>query len=120
MARAFEGPAEVGDPAGDAGRGFVVDDADGLEGVGGVRGEPAGEFLRRGSVTPVARHRGDIEAESLRHVLPEGGEVPGLEAQHLVAGAEGVDEGGLPGAGAGGGIDHDGARGAEHRLDRFQ
>ena len=68
------------------------------------------------TVPPVAGHEGDVQAEALCHGLPQGGELPRLIHQHVVAGGEGVDDRRLPRAGAGGGKDHDGAGCLEHCL----
>ena len=39
-----------------------------------------------------------------------------LKHQHLIARRKGVDEGGFPGAGVGGRVDHDGVCGFEYQL----
>src|SRR5580700_2128149 len=58
--------------------------------------------LRRcSSITAGAPIGGDEfgpEAELDRHVLPQGGELAGLDHQHAVPGGERVDQGALPGA----------------------
>ena len=56
-----------------------------------------------GAVAPVAGHELDLQAEPLGQLVPQRGEMAGLEHQHPVAGRERVDERGLPGAGARGG-----------------
>ena len=50
-----------------------------------------------------------LEAEALGHLLPQRGELAGLEHQHAVAGRQRVDERRFPGAGAGSGVD-------DHRI----
>ncbi len=112
--------ADRADPAGDAGRGLVVDHHHGLDLVAGVGREPLLHRLRRNAVPPVPGYELDLEGELAGHLLPEGGEVPGLEAQHLVARRQRVDQRGLPGAGARARIDDDRVGGAERRLDRFE
>src|SRR5229473_1477082 len=57
--------------------------------------------------SPVAGYVLDRDAQSLRELLPEGGEMPGLEGEHAIARRERVDERRFPGAGAGGAIDRD-------------
>jgi len=56
----------------------------------------------------------DREAELGRHLVPQRGEMAGFEHQDALARRERVDERGFPGAGARGGIDHDGRAGLEH------
>ena len=51
---------------------------------------------------------------------PQHGEVAGLEHQHPVAGRQRVDERRLPRAGAGRGIDHDGAGGLKDPLQAVE
>ena len=52
--------------------------------------------------------RSTVQAELAGHPRPQGGEVPGVEGQHAVARRQRVDQRGLPGTGAGGGVDGDG------------
>ena len=106
--------------AGDAGGGLVVDDHHGLDRVAGVGGEALLHGLRRDAVAPVAGHEVDLEAELAGHLLPQGGEVAGLEAEDAVTGRERVDERRLPGAGAGRRVDDHRLRRAERRLDRLE
>src|ERR1700733_3058013 len=56
---------------------------------------------RIGSGTPVARHEIDIDAPARRHLLPQRGEMTGLDHQHLVAGRQRVDDRCFSGTGAG-------------------
>ena len=98
--------ADLGDPAGHAGRGLVVDDADGLDLVGGVGGAAAPRS-RSGSA-PWRQSPGTNSTsrpEPRGHLPPERGEVAGLEREHPVAGRQRVDQRRLPGAGAGGRVD---------------
>ena len=112
-----DGAAHRGDVAGDAGGGFVVHHAHRLDGVAGVgaqallrsgrparRGASAGAGRWPSSVPGTARNSG-FRPSAQRHLLPQRGEVAGLEHQHRVAGAQGVDQRRLPGAGARGRVD---------------
>ncbi len=109
--------ADRGDARGDAGRGLVVDDRDGLDLARLVLGEPGLDRVRVHAGAPVALDELGTQAETGRHLVPQGREPAGLEHQHPVAGRQRVDERRLPGAGAGGRIDHDRVPGLEHRLD---
>ena len=119
MAGAVNGGAEVGDAAGDAGAGLVVDDHDGPDGVGDVGAEASFDLGRVGAVPPVAGEELDVEAEAGGHGAPEGGELAGFRHQDLVAGGEGVDDRSFPGAGAAGGEDDD-VVGAEDGAEAFE
>jgi hypothetical protein len=57
------GLAHLADPAGDAGRGLVVDDAHGLDARLGVGGQPLLHHGRVDAVAPVAGHDLDVEAQ---------------------------------------------------------
>jgi hypothetical protein len=109
--RGMAGPVDrrpyLGDARGDAGRGLVVDDADGLDGVHPVQGEAGADRLGVGAVPPVAGDQLDLEAEAGGHACPECGEVAGLAHQHAVAGRERVHQRRLPGSGARVRIDDD-------------
>ena len=61
-----------------------------------------------------------VEAQLLRHGLPQRREVPGLEHQDLVAGGEHIDESRFPRARAGGREQEDMALGLEDGLDARQ
>jgi hypothetical protein len=121
VAGGVDGAAHRADVAGDTGRGLVVDDGDGLDRAA------VESSARRASIaaasTPERQSPGTNSVTMpslLRHLLPQGGEVAGLEHQHAVAGRQGVDEGGFPRAGARAGEDDDRPLGAEHRLQTLQ
>ena len=61
-----------------------------------------------------------LQAELLRHVLPQRRELAGLHHQHAVAGRQRVDQRRLPGAGAGRGVDDDRVGGLEDGLDALE
>ena len=61
-----------------------------------------------------------LQAELLRHLLPQRGELAGLHHQHAVAGRQRVDQRGFPGAGAGRGVDDDRIGGLEDGLDAVE
>jgi hypothetical protein len=101
-----------------AGRGLVVDDANRLDLLLAVLAQARLDLLGLDAAAPVRRFRQERvaarrgehlggEAEAGRHFLPEGGEMTGLDHQHRIAGAQGVDEGRLPGAGARRRVDDD-------------
>src|SRR5882672_10204489 len=58
---------------------------------------------------PVGGNQIDRDPEPRRHLVPQGGEVPGLEHEHAVAGRKRVDQRRFPRAGPRGRVDH-------HRL----
>ena len=110
--------AHLVDAAGAAGRGLVVDDADGLDAVcrgRSARASPmaAASAPRRQSVSTKSGSRPRLSAISFHRVANQ----PVRHISTRVAGRERVDEGGLPGAGAGGGVDDDRAGGAEDALE---
>ena len=51
-------------------------------------------------MAPVARNEIDLNAPARRHLLPQRGEVAGLDHQHLVARRQRIDDRRFPGAGA--------------------
>ena len=58
-----------------------------------------------------------FQTDTLSQLLPQGSKVPGFVHQHMVARTQGVDQRGLPGAGAGGRINHHRLPGLEDFLD---
>ena len=120
MARGVDRLADVGDVRGDAGRGLVVDDADGLDLVLLVLAQAGFDGGRIGGAAPIGFDEFGIEAQLLRHGLPQRGEVAGLEHQDLVAGGEHIDESRFPRAGARGREQEDVALGLEDGLDARQ
>ncbi len=101
VALSVHGRADLTDPAGRPGRGLVVDDHHGLDCMHFVLRELL--FNRRGvgAAAPVAGQEIDLDAPALGHVVPERGKMPGLDHQNPVARRQRVDDGGLPGTGAG-------------------
>ena len=91
-----------------------------LDLVGLVLAQMRLDRRRVGAGAPVGRDEFRLEAELLRHVLPQRGELAGLDHQHAVAGRERVDQRRFPGAGAGRGIDDDRIGGLEDGLDAFE
>ena len=108
--------ADLGDPAGDPGRGLVVDHAHRLDRVRLVGGELLLDQRRIDPVPPIARHKLDIEPEPRRHLMPQSGEMAGFEHQHPLVGRQRVAKRGLPRPGAGRRIDDDGVFGLEDPL----
>ena len=115
-----DGPADRLDLAGDAGRGLVVDDADGLDLVRPVGGKPLGDDVRIRPRAPVAGQEFRCQTETARQIVPQRREMPGLVHQEPVARRRGVDQRRLPGARARGGEDDDGPLGLEHGLESVQ
>ena len=120
MAGAIDRLANVGDWRQASGRGLVVQYAHRLDLVRFVFAQLG--FDGRGISTdaPIGRDELGLEAELHRHVLPQGGELAGLDHQHAVARRQGVDECRFPRAGAGRGVDDDRIRRLENRLDAFE
>ena len=98
MPGAVDRGADIGDAAGGAGGGFVVDDHHRLDGVRGIVREPGFDLRGVGATTPIAGNEIDLDPEARRHLTPQGREVTGLHHQHLVARRQRVDDCGLPGA----------------------
>jgi hypothetical protein len=100
-----------------AGRGLVVHDAHGLDGVRLVLAQVGLDLVRVGADAPVGLDHLGAQAEAVHHLLPQHGELAGLDHQNAVAGRERVGEGSLPGAGAGRRVDDDVAVRLEEGLD---
>ena len=120
MAGIVHGHANVGDAIGDAGGSFVVNDSDSADRVLTVLDQPRFQLAGIDPVAPIAGYELHIQVESLRHGLPQGGELPGLIHQHLVCGRERIDEARLPGAGARRGEDCNRIRRLEDRPASLQ
>src|SRR3954453_8602232 len=115
MADAVDGLADLRDPARDAGRGLVVNDGNGLEGVVFVCRKALLDGLGAGAMAPVAGDELDLDTPLLSQVSPERGEMAGLVHQDLVARGKCVDNRCFPSAGARGRVDDDRALGLENR-----
>ena len=61
------------------------------------------------AMAPIAFHQGHVEPQAASHVLPQHGEMAGLEHQHPVARHQYIDQGRFPSAGPRGRVD-------DHRL----
>ena len=109
--------AHLGDAAHDAGRGLVVHDADRLDRVRPVLGEPRLDRRGIGAATPIRRQHFGHEAEPRGHLTPERSEPPRLAHQNAVAGRQRVHERGFPGARARSRIDDHRRGGLEDRSD---
>src|SRR5436190_595023 len=70
------------DAAGDARRGLVVHDHDGLVAVRLVRGEPGLHDHRIDAAPPIARDEVNLQPQPASHLAPQRGEVTGLEHEH--------------------------------------
>ena len=112
--------ADFGDRRQAAGRGLVMQDADRLDLVVLVFAQARFDRLRIGAGAPVGGDEFGLEAELLGHLLPQRGELAGLDHQHLVAGRQRVDQRAFPGAGAGGGVDDHRVGGLEDGLDALK
>ncbi|KAF1036862.1 MAG: hypothetical protein GAK34_03270 [Delftia tsuruhatensis] len=131
VARRVDGPAHGGDVRGHARGGLVVHHAHGADPALRVLAQPRLDQAGLHAMAP-ARRLGQVfigaaigqelggQAQARGHLLPQRGEVAGLEHQHMVARAERVDQGRLPGARAGGRIDHHRMPGLEDLLDAGQ
>ena len=120
MAGAIDRLADVGDRRQASGRGLVVQHAHRLDLVGFVFAQLGLDGGGIGTDAPIGRDELGLEAELHRHVLPQGGELAGLDHQHAVACRQGVDECGFPRPGARRGVDDDRVCGLENRLDAFE
>src|ERR1700722_11912592 len=101
-------------------RSFVVHHHNGLDVVVAILTKNGLHLILLRSVTPVTPDKLHVQAETDRHVLPQSGELAGLEHQDLVPRGEGVDNGSLPRSGARGGEDHDPSAGLKNRLEVLQ
>ena len=114
------GRADLADPAGRPGRGLVVDDHHGLDCMHFVLRQLLFDRRGIGAAAPVAGQEIDLDAPAPGHVVPERGEMPGLDHQDPVARRQRVDDCGLPGAGAGRREDHDRPGGLEDAFAALQ
>src|SRR5215218_2430630 len=98
MTHAVDGLADLRDPARDTGRGLVVDDGDGFDGVIAVGRKTLLDGLRASAMAPVAGDELDLDAPLLGQISPERGEMAGLVHQDLIARGERVDNRCFPSA----------------------
>ena len=110
----IERPAHGGDVGGDAGRGLVVGDEDGLDLVLRVGPETPLEFGHRHARAPGHVDHLHVEAEAFGHLHPQRRELAEAGHQDLVAGVQRVGDRRLPGRRAGAGEDEDLARRGAH------
>jgi hypothetical protein len=119
VARGVDRLAHESDAAGGAGGGLVVNHADGADGVRLVLAQLRFDCGRIGTSAPVGGEQLDLQSELAGHLLPQAGEMAGLDHQHLVARRQRVHQRGLPGARTRGRIGHDRLLGLEHVLQAF-
>ena len=112
--------ADIPDPGGRSGRGLVVHHTDRLDLVGLVLGQALLDHFGRHTPPPIPWDQFRLQADPLGQLDPQGGELTGFHHQHFVAGRQGVDQCGFPGAGAGAGEDDHRLLGLEDRLDLGQ
>src|SRR5882757_4882853 len=79
MLRLVDRGADLGDAAGDAGRGLIVHDAYRLDPMLAVCGELLGDLRRIDAMPPIACDELDVEPEPGRHLPPQCREMAGLE-----------------------------------------
>ena len=96
MAGGVDRLADLRDRRQRAGRGLVVQDADRLDLLVLVFAELGFDRLRIDALAPVGGDELRLEAEPLGHLLPQRGELAGLDHQHAVAGRQRVDQRALP------------------------
>lgn len=108
--------AKFGDAAGDAGRGFVVHDHDGLYRVRRIGGEASVEIFRLSAAAPVAGDVVHVEPHFFGNALPDHRKVSGFEDQHAVAGRKRIDQSRFAGPGARGRENDHRTRGLEDAL----
>ena len=116
MSAGVHGEPHLVDGAHAAGGGFVVHHTKGPDRPVPVLPEALLDGAGVGAAAPVSGNELWHEAEADGQVLPQGGEVAGLDHQHPVPRGQGVDQRGLPCAGAGGRVDHHPAGGPEDPL----
>lgn len=85
-----------------------------------VLGQIGLDLIRVGAAAPITFDEFGLHPQLFSQLFPQGREMPGFEHQHAVAGRQGVDQCGLPRAGARGGIDEHALVGFEDRLHPVQ
>jgi len=100
-------PTNLIDPRSAAGRGLVVDDGNGLDVAGCILSQPLGDLAWINAHSPVATEHDRLQSEAHRHGSPEIREMTGLEHENRVSRRERIHEGGFPGTGSRGRVDHD-------------
>ena len=113
MSGAVHRLAHRGHVAGDSGGGFVVHHSDGLDLMLAVFTKFGFNGVGIHAVTPVSRQVRHVEPQSAGHLLPQKGELSGLEHQHSVARGKRIDQCRFPSAAARGGED-------DHRVLGFE
>ena len=86
MVRRIDGLADKRNAAGRAGGGFVVHHADCLDRVGLVFAQFGLERCRIGAAAPVGRDELGDDTQLGRHLVPQRGELAGLEHDYAIAG----------------------------------
>jgi hypothetical protein len=117
MPRGVDRLAHFVDPRSRSRRSLVVHDADRLDRMARVFAKPALDPLRIDAAAPIGADEFGPQAQSRRHVLPQGGEMSRLIHENGVARGKQIGERGLPGARPRRRIDEDMAVGLEDALD---
>ena len=99
--------AHGADVGGDTGGRFVVHHQDRRVGVVPVGAQPLMHQLRRHACPPRQVDLIHDHVQTLCALCKLVAELPDVEGEHAVVGIQGVDNGGLPSAGAGAGKQHD-------------
>ena len=121
MAGGIDGPAHGGNIGRHAGAGFIVDYAHRLDLVLSVLFQAGLDHVGADATAPAFdAWQADelwLEPQTDGHLLPEAGEMTGLEHQHLITCTQGIAQRGLPGARARGRVDDHRVAGLEDLLD---
>ena len=120
MAGTVHGLAHIIDARGGAGRGFIMNDAHGLDLVSLVGVKRFADLVGQCTAPPVGFDEDRFKPEPAGQLAPQRSKVAGLAHQDLVAGRQRVDQRCFPRAGAGSRIDDDVALGLEDGLHAIE
>ena len=123
VAGGVDGGANLGNAGGGAGARLVMDHGHRLDLMALILAQPGLDAGHIGAAAPIGLDEFGADGQAFGQFTPQMGEPASLAHQHPVAGAEGIGQGGLPGAGARGRVDHHRGGGLEdefHLLEQLR